>query len=476
MPYSGLLRWSSSAAAANAPPHSPVIQVSDIPHVNYIHLHSLLSLNTTALPISVGTMSSSDRSGWRSSPDGRGTLNIIWSCLFTVFICCWTASHPDIPRPGSSWTKRALDKIVCLLVAAIAPEFLVFIALCEWAAARDSRRKRDVSGDTPGWSVVHHYYANMGGFCMQWKDDADGSVKMGFLDGDQVATLLHQNEISDSAHLSREAIEDRGKADWLVKVLALLQMAWLVIQCVARVGQKLPLTTLELSTLAYIPCALLIFYLWWDKPYDIGQPTMVFFKDQNHQRPIQIVGGSKALAYMSGVDRPRGTIIRQYQNFPMTRNCIDAVQSCFFRIKSFSIASVFVGIFYAIFGGIHCAAWNFPFPTKFEQLAWRVCSIILAISIPASWLLTRLVMICLECGTSDTLLFGSNNKARVRVKLWPFSSRKFTVSGVESIQAMGAIAYALARMYLIFEVFFNLRDLPATCYDTVSWSDYLPHI
>jgi hypothetical protein len=337
-------------------------------------------------------------------------------------------------------------------------------------------RKREASKIPPDWSIVHYYYANMGGFCMQWKDEADGSVKLGFLDGDQVPTLLHQNQLSDSAHLSREAIQDRGKADWLVKVLALVQMAWLVLQCVARAIQRLPLTTFELSTLAYIPCALLIFYLWWDKPYDIRQPTMVFFKDQNRQRRMQIGGGSKSLAYVSGLELPPEIVIRQYQNFPMTRNCIDAVQSCFFRIRTFSALSLSVGIFYAIFGGIHCAAWNFPFPTRTERLAWRVCSIIMAVSIPASWLLTRLIMICLECGVSDTLLFGTDEKARVRVKLWPFSSRKVTVSGVESIQMMGAIVYVLARIYLLFEVFFNLRDLPVACYDTVNWSNYLPHI
>lgn len=443
---------------------------------NFKHLSILLCITATVYAVSTDAGPQNERTGWRSSPDGRGTLDIVWSCLFTVFICCWTASHPDIAYPGSSSTNSAVDKIVCLLVAAIAPEILVFISLCEWVAARDLLQKRGISEIPRDWSIAHYYYANMGGFCMQWKDEADGSVKLGFLDSDQIPRLLHQNELSDSAHLSREAIEDRGKADWFVKVLALVQVAWFVIQCVARAVQKLPLTTFELSTLAYIPCALLVFYLWWDKPYDIRQPTMVFFKGRNRQLSIDMGGLSKSLAYVSGLEPHPEIVIRPYQNFPMTRACIDAVYSCFFRVRCFSALTLSVGLFYAIFGGIHCAAWNFPFPTDAELLTWRVCSIIMAVSIPASWLLTRLVMICLEGGVSDTLLYGTDEKAIVQVKVWPLSSRSITISGVESIQVIGAAVYALARMYLLFEVFFNLRDLPTACYETVNWSTCLPHV
>jgi hypothetical protein len=71
----------------------------------------------------------------------------------------------------------------------------------------------------------------------------------------------------------KKKLEDKGKAGALVKTLAILQILWLVIQCGARLAQHLPLTTLEISTLAYVPCTILIYYLWWDKPYEINTPT-----------------------------------------------------------------------------------------------------------------------------------------------------------------------------------------------------------
>lgn len=398
---------------------------------NFKHLSILLSMTATVHAVSTDTAPQNESTGWCSSADGRGTLDIVRSCLFTVFTCCWTASHPDIAHPGSSWTYRAMDRIACLLVAAIAPEILVFIALCEWAAARDVLHRRNASEIPRDWSVAHYYYANMGGYCMLWKDKADGLVKLGFLDSEQVPRLLYQNELCDTTHLSREAIEDKGKADWFVKDLALLQVTWLITQCVARVIQKLPLTTFELSTPAYIPCALLVFYLWWDKPYDIRQPTMVFFKDHNRQPTMKMAGLSIPLAYVSDSVSPIETVIRSYQNFPMTRTCIDSVYICFFRVRSVSTLTLSVGLFYAIFGGIHCAAWNFPFPTDAERLPWRACSIIMSVSIPASWLLTRLVMICLQGGVSDILRYGTDEKARVQVKVWPLSS-----PGISPYQAL----------------------------------------
>ena len=49
---------------------------------------------------------------WQESPNGRGTMDIIWSCLFTVFICVWTAVHLNVPAPTETdttvdlWIRR----------------------------------------------------------------------------------------------------------------------------------------------------------------------------------------------------------------------------------------------------------------------------------------------------------------------------------------------------------------------------------
>ena len=74
--------------------------------------------------------------GWTWSPDGRGTLDIIWTCLFTLTICCFTVVHKDILPPSTGEWKRFRDKTVCLFLGIIAPEAVLALAFGDWMAAR----------------------------------------------------------------------------------------------------------------------------------------------------------------------------------------------------------------------------------------------------------------------------------------------------------------------------------------------------
>lgn len=40
---------------------------------------------------------------------------------------------------------------------------------------------------------------------------------------------------------------------------------------------------------------------------------------------------------------------------------------------------------------------------------------------------------------------------------------------------VGSAMYCVCRAYILIEDFISLRRLPATSYDTVNWSRYLPH-
>ncbi|KAM7213643.1 hypothetical protein V8F06_010964 [Rhypophila decipiens] len=75
--------------------------------------------------------------------------------------------------------------------------------------------------------------------------------------------------------ISRESIQDKSKADVLAKVLIIAQASWLVLQCVMRLANKLPLATLELNTLAHAICALLSYLFWWEKPLDVAEPILL---------------------------------------------------------------------------------------------------------------------------------------------------------------------------------------------------------
>jgi len=54
------------------------------------------------------TDDSRDKVPWQLSPNQRGTMDIVWSCLFTVFICVWTAVHLNVPAPPETDTRLDL--------------------------------------------------------------------------------------------------------------------------------------------------------------------------------------------------------------------------------------------------------------------------------------------------------------------------------------------------------------------------------
>jgi hypothetical protein len=126
------------------------------------------------------------------------------------------------------------------------------------------------------WSMTHGFYAQMGGFAVDFMSEGLGdnlNCEIGYVQTDSIRRYLKQGRLNPNTWITEKEIQDKGKSDSLGKSLTILQLSWLLVQCSARLVQHLPLTTLELSTLAYIPCALVIYYLWWDKPYEINTPT-----------------------------------------------------------------------------------------------------------------------------------------------------------------------------------------------------------
>ncbi|KAJ3768041.1 hypothetical protein FB446DRAFT_848694 [Lentinula raphanica] len=102
-----------------------------------------------------------------------------------------------------------------------------------------------------------------------------------------------------------------------------------------------------------------------------------------------------------------------------------------------------------VFGAIHCAAWNFYFPTEAEQTLWRICAAVTT-SIP-------LLIICYD------YLGYTIEDTRIELPV------EFALSFV-------ILFYIFARWVLIVQAFIALRRLPSTAYETVEWVNLLPHI
>ena len=74
------------------------------------------------------------RLGFVAEPNDtvRGTISILYTCLFTLYLSTWSALHLPIPLERLSQRQILLRKLYSVLVAIVAPELIALIALHEY--------------------------------------------------------------------------------------------------------------------------------------------------------------------------------------------------------------------------------------------------------------------------------------------------------------------------------------------------------
>ena len=277
---------------------------------------------------------------WVASPQGRGTWDILSTCIITLGLCVFSAIHLNIPDPKwGFWTKAGM-KTKWLLIALLAPEFVVYNAwrqrreaqevvrllrkyhqqpepdssvqrLMKWMSGKkvgyylllislrlvhrsntffDSRlmliQKKEQSEEEQSkdsskepWTLIHGFYFVMGGYCMDMTHDPERvwpqHTNRLTIRPTALPSLLSDWGEMSIPYLSDKEIADKSKTNRLAKGIICVQALWFCVQFFGRIAQKLPVTLLELNTFAHSICALLIYVLWWQKPLDIEEPTVI---------------------------------------------------------------------------------------------------------------------------------------------------------------------------------------------------------
>ncbi|KAJ7700415.1 hypothetical protein B0H17DRAFT_925594, partial [Mycena rosella] len=184
----------------------------------------------------------------------RKLFDIVWGCLTTIFACTWVSVHPNVPPPDQSRLALLWRRLKLMLIAVLAPELIVGLAARQFFVAWNFSKSKEFN------SITHGFFFSMGGFVSQV--------------GHPITSLAQVKE-SDSEYLSDmkkvkvSSIMDKSKGDALSKGVALAQGLWFTTQCLARVHQHLPITELEIATLAFAVINIFIWGLWWKKPLDV---------------------------------------------------------------------------------------------------------------------------------------------------------------------------------------------------------------
>lgn len=142
----------------------------------------------------------------------------------------------------------------------------------------NSDRSSGAASRRQPWTMAHSFYAIMGGFVFDTSNEdvnflPNSRQRLTLTPSGLLYILEHEPDLIPN--ISEEYICDKSKASNLAKTLVCLQALWFCVQCLTRLGQGLAVSLLELNVFGHATCALLMYLLWWDKPLDIEEPTLL---------------------------------------------------------------------------------------------------------------------------------------------------------------------------------------------------------
>ncbi|EON68192.1 hypothetical protein W97_07341 [Coniosporium apollinis CBS 100218] len=450
--------------------------------------------------------------GWVDSPDTRGTIDIVWSCLGTLFLCSWGVLCLNVPAASDGYWRILGRKLRWMCLAIYGPEFILTSAMGQWYPARASVRAFRLLGHEE-WTLRHAFFADMGGVALAMPDGALAPVN-----AYQLLYLVKEG-YTPMPQIPLQAINDKDKANGFARLIVVLQTVWFVSKCIGRAAQGLAITTFELTTLAFVFCTLATFFCWRHKPLDVDTPIVLHISTiptEPHQRHGSPDPERSAFSFWDlpdtehvyyittvlqhlGFGPPTAEHTRRYP----TRLPNDRLPLTF-DTPTFAVLLTLVSVYAAM----HLAGWNFAFPSPTERVLWRISSSTMFGAIVVFWIIDRAAMwyhnsplsiaTTRDSSRSFHRIFSSNNTqlpANARLHALPPAGAAIEADvdvGVRKVQhyfsaidsspwmalTLGLIgmAYSVARLYLLIECFVGLRALPASAFEEVRWAQFLPHL
>lgn len=260
----------------------------------------------------------------------------------------------------------------------------------------------------------------------------------------------------------------------MAKIATIVQTAWFLLQCLARLIQSISITSLELSTIAFVVCTIGTNIMWWAKPKDVFVPVVLKI-DHTLEGLLAIV--------CPQIQDPKSEVwiwspLERLDNL-RPNFLVDVGQQYLSRINSFELSQSdqklrfrndrlpplerdwplnhFLSILSLAFGAVYLAGWNIDFPTGIEQLIWRICTVMMFSLVGAFWAVDAGV----ELHQKKKKVPKDQKVALTPVKM--------------ALYALISIVYVIIRLYILVEPFIGLRSLSTVTFESVQWVNFIPH-
>jgi hypothetical protein len=246
-------------------------------------------------------------------------------------------------------------------------------------------------------------------------------------------------------NISKEKINDYSKSNFFTKAVTAVQVFATIVQVIVRYSRHLAISQLELAVAAFSVCATITYLLVLRQPKGLATITVL----QNDGKPLlhedayKICVDSRHSSFFRSVMKERSYYLNGGVDEGISNDAIISE-----NLELFVTGMIAGG---AIFGALHCCAWNFKFPTFQEHLLWQIASLETAIT-------PGIVLCCfIPFAIFDDHLLGVVSVIIVLILITTFSF------------------YVMARCFLVVEVFRSLFYLPPDAFIS-TWADNIPRV
>ena len=251
--------------------------------------------------------------------------------------------------------------------------------------------------------------------------------------------------------VTKSDIVDRSKKDALGKLAASLQTTWFIVQYSERWASHQARTQLEVLTLSYAAVNIFIYILWKEKPLRVQEPIDV----RGNTTPANARQETLRKAGWTVVSEAWGSLVDGMKTEP---------------------GRVVLPVIGVLFGGVHCLAWGFPFPTESETMLWRVCAIyctVVPVVFPGAGLLSQYRLKLKLPDPSPDPPDDLDRLDRPDHTNRPGRLRRLMYAAMQCVHITG---YIVCRIILLVLTLTSLRATPPDIYAATDWTCFLPHV